>query len=53
MFIKYMMLCCSLDGNIMLDSRAIVTLTDIEAENGVVHVINQVLMPMILDPIVG
>ncbi|XP_045204877.1 transforming growth factor-beta-induced protein ig-h3-like [Mercenaria mercenaria] len=40
-------------GDITLNNMAQVTLTDIEAENGVVHIINHVLMPMILQPIVG
>ena len=37
----------------MLNGIAQVTLTDIEAENGVVYVISHVLMPFILGPIIG
>jgi len=40
-------------GDIMLNNRAVVTMPDIEGENGVVHVIDHVLIPQILLPIVG
>ncbi|XP_060565288.1 transforming growth factor-beta-induced protein ig-h3-like [Ruditapes philippinarum] len=43
----------SSSGDITLNNMAHVTLTDIEAENGVVHIIDHVLMPMILNPIIG
>jgi len=47
------LLSCFSEGNIMLNGIAQVTLTDIEAENGVVYVISHVLMPFILGPIIG
>ncbi|KAL4230037.1 hypothetical protein ACF0H5_010424 [Mactra antiquata] len=40
-------------GDVLLDHIAHITLSDIEAENGVVHVIDHVLMPQILTPIIG
>ncbi|XP_052796818.1 protein sll1483-like [Mya arenaria] len=40
-------------GDIILDNTAQITDDDIEAENGVVHVITKVLMPHILSPIIG
>ncbi|KAH3833419.1 transforming growth factor-beta-induced protein ig-h3-like [Dreissena polymorpha] len=40
-------------GDIVLNGIASILLDDIEAENGIVHVISHVLMPQILTPIVG
>jgi uncharacterized surface protein with fasciclin (FAS1) repeats len=33
------------DGNVVIDDTAVVTATDLEASNGVIHVIDAVLLP--------
>lgn len=43
----------SLSGGVMLNGNAMVTSADVQASNGVVHVIEAVLVPPSMQPIVG